>query len=172
MAWAIASPMHPSPGPGSIPGTAPPGVVARPAALALRALAGAVCHWLRNLGFDLGPASHCGIAGLRPTYGRVSRHGAPALSWSLDKLGPLGLTADDCGLVLEAIAGADPSTRRLSTNRIPILLLPITRRDAGGSACSKASRQTLTRPCAAILRKPSKCWPRLPVSRRLSNCSG
>ena len=59
-------------------------------------------------GSILGPASHCGIAGLRPTYGRVSRYGAMALSWSLDKLGPLGLTADDCGLVLEAIAGSDP----------------------------------------------------------------
>jgi aspartyl-tRNA(Asn)/glutamyl-tRNA(Gln) amidotransferase subunit A len=59
-------------------------------------------------GSILTPASNCGIAGLRPTYGRVSRYGAMALSWSLDKLGPLGLTADDCGLVLVAIAGADP----------------------------------------------------------------
>ena len=59
-------------------------------------------------GSILGPASHCGVAGLRPTYGRVSRYGAMTLSWSLDKLGPLGLTADDCGLVLEAIAGVDP----------------------------------------------------------------
>src|SRR5439155_17316473 len=59
-------------------------------------------------GSILFPASNCGIAGLRPTYGRVSRYGAMTLSWSLDKLGPLGLTADDCGLVLEAIAGADP----------------------------------------------------------------
>ncbi len=59
-------------------------------------------------GSILGPASNCGIAGLRPTYGRVSRYGAMTLSWSLDKLGPLGLTADDCGLVLEAIAGPDP----------------------------------------------------------------
>ena len=55
------------------------------------------------------PATNCGVAGLRPTYGRVSRHGAMALSWTLDKLGPLCLTADDCGLVLEAIAGPDPS---------------------------------------------------------------
>lgn len=54
------------------------------------------------------PASNCGVAGLRPTYGRVSRHGAMALSWTLDKLGPLCLTADDCGLVLEAMAGPDP----------------------------------------------------------------
>jgi aspartyl-tRNA(Asn)/glutamyl-tRNA(Gln) amidotransferase subunit A len=59
-------------------------------------------------GSILSPAGHCGIAGLRPTYGRVSRHGAMALCWTLDKLGPLALTADDCGLVLEAIAGRDP----------------------------------------------------------------
>src|SRR5262249_38179857 len=64
-------------------------------------------------GSILSPAGYCGIAGLRPTYGRVSRHGALALCWTLDKLGPLALTADDCGLVLEAIPGrgpADPST--------------------------------------------------------------
>ena len=55
------------------------------------------------------PAAFCGLSGLRPTYGRVSRYGAMALSWSLDKIGPLGLTADDCGLVLDAIAGPDPN---------------------------------------------------------------
>ena len=55
------------------------------------------------------PAAFCGVTGLRPTYGRVSRHGAMALSWTMDKLGPLARTADDCGLVLAAIAGADPA---------------------------------------------------------------
>jgi aspartyl-tRNA(Asn)/glutamyl-tRNA(Gln) amidotransferase subunit A len=60
-------------------------------------------------GSILSPAGNCGISGLRPTYGRVSRHGAMALCWTLDKLGPLALTADDCGLVLEAIAGRDPA---------------------------------------------------------------
>jgi aspartyl-tRNA(Asn)/glutamyl-tRNA(Gln) amidotransferase subunit A len=60
-------------------------------------------------GSILGPASLCGVAGLRPTYGRVSRAGAMALCWTLDKLGPLALTAEDCGLVLEAIAGPDPA---------------------------------------------------------------
>ena len=60
-------------------------------------------------GSILSPANNCGVAGLRPTYGRVSRFGAMALSWTLDKLGPLCLTADDCGLVLEAIAGPDPN---------------------------------------------------------------
>lgn len=53
------------------------------------------------------PASYCGVTGLRPTYGLVSRHGAMALSWTLDKLGPMARTADDCGLVLGAIAGHD-----------------------------------------------------------------
>jgi aspartyl-tRNA(Asn)/glutamyl-tRNA(Gln) amidotransferase subunit A len=54
------------------------------------------------------PAAFCGVSGLRPTYGRVSRHGAMALSWTLDKLGPMCRSADDCGLVLAPIAGRDP----------------------------------------------------------------
>jgi aspartyl-tRNA(Asn)/glutamyl-tRNA(Gln) amidotransferase subunit A len=59
-------------------------------------------------GSILCPAAFCGVTGLRPTYGRVSRHGAMALCWTLDKLGPLCRTADDCGLVLASIAGPDP----------------------------------------------------------------
>jgi Asp-tRNA(Asn)/Glu-tRNA(Gln) amidotransferase A subunit family amidase len=66
-------------------------------------------------GSILSPAGNCGVTGLRPTYGRVSRHGAMALAWSLDKLGPLGLTADDCGLVLDAIAGPDPADPSATT---------------------------------------------------------
>jgi aspartyl-tRNA(Asn)/glutamyl-tRNA(Gln) amidotransferase subunit A len=62
-------------------------------------------------GSILAPATYCSVNGLRPTYGRVSRHGAMALCWTLDKLGPLALTAEDCGLVLEAIAGPDPLDR-------------------------------------------------------------
>ncbi|MFO0910558.1 MAG: amidase [Isosphaeraceae bacterium] len=54
------------------------------------------------------PASYCGLTGLRPTYGRVSRAGAMALSWTLDKIGPMCHTAHDCGIVLHAIAGHDP----------------------------------------------------------------
>jgi aspartyl-tRNA(Asn)/glutamyl-tRNA(Gln) amidotransferase subunit A len=53
------------------------------------------------------PSAYSGVSGLRPTYGRVSRHGAMALCWTLDKLGPMCRCADDCGLVLAAIAGAD-----------------------------------------------------------------
>lgn len=54
------------------------------------------------------PSSYCGITGLRPTWGLVSRHGAMELSWSMDKVGPMARSAEDCGLVLEAIAGGDP----------------------------------------------------------------
>jgi aspartyl-tRNA(Asn)/glutamyl-tRNA(Gln) amidotransferase subunit A len=66
-----------------------------------------------SIGSDTGgsivmPAAWTGITGLRPTYGRVSRAGAMALSWSLDRLGPMCRSAEDCGLVLEAIAGPDP----------------------------------------------------------------
>ena len=59
-------------------------------------------------GSILTPATFCGVCGLRPTYGLVPRHGAMALCWTLDKLGPLCRSADDCGLVLAAIAGPDP----------------------------------------------------------------
>lgn len=54
------------------------------------------------------PSAFCGVSGLRPTYGRVSRHGAMALCWTMDKLGPMCRTAEDCGHVLAAIAGRDP----------------------------------------------------------------
>ena len=59
-------------------------------------------------GSILTPSAFSGVTGLRPTYGLVSRHGAMALCWTLDKLGPMGRTADDCALVLSAIAGRDP----------------------------------------------------------------
>lgn len=59
-------------------------------------------------GSILTPSSFCGVTGLRPTYGLVSRYGAMALCWTLDKLGPMARGADDCALVLAAIAGPDP----------------------------------------------------------------
>lgn len=63
------------------------------------------------------PAAYCGVSGLRPTYGRVSRHGAMALSWTLDKLGPMCRTANDCALVLAAIAGRDKLDPTTSTRQ-------------------------------------------------------
>ena len=59
------------------------------------------------------PAAFCGVTGIRPTYGLVSRHGAMALSWTLDKIGPMARTALDCAVVLASISGrdaADPTT--------------------------------------------------------------
>ena len=58
-------------------------------------------------GSILTPAAYCGVTGLRPTYGLVSRYGAMALSWTMDKIGPMCRSADDCGTVLQAIAGGD-----------------------------------------------------------------
>jgi aspartyl-tRNA(Asn)/glutamyl-tRNA(Gln) amidotransferase subunit A len=53
------------------------------------------------------PSAFCGITGLRPTYGMVSRYGAMALSWTMDKIGPMCRTAEDCAFVLHAISGGD-----------------------------------------------------------------
>jgi Asp-tRNA(Asn)/Glu-tRNA(Gln) amidotransferase A subunit family amidase len=66
-----------------------------------------------SIGTDTGgsvrtPAAVNGIVGLRPTYGRVSRHGVIPLSTSLDQVGPLARTVEDCALILQAIAGFDP----------------------------------------------------------------
>ena len=79
----------------------------------------------------IGPSILCGVVALSPTYGRVSRYGCMQLCWSLDKIGPICRNADDCGLVLAAIHGADPrdaasvdrqyvwpSSRELSTIRV------------------------------------------------------
>ena len=55
-----------------------------------------------------GPASLCGLAGLRPTWGLVSRHGLLAASWSMDIVGPISRTVEDCAMTLQAISGYDP----------------------------------------------------------------
>jgi Asp-tRNA(Asn)/Glu-tRNA(Gln) amidotransferase A subunit family amidase len=57
------------------------------------------------------PAVRCGVTGLRPTFGRVSRHGAMALSWSMDKIGPMCRSVEDCALVFAAIYGPDGRDR-------------------------------------------------------------
>ena len=58
-------------------------------------------------GSIVSPSTRCGTTGLRPTYGRVSRSGAMALSWSMDKIGPICRTVEDCGIVFDAIRGPD-----------------------------------------------------------------
>jgi len=60
-----------------------------------------------TLGSILAPSGICGVTGLRPSFGRVSRHGVMALSWSLDKTGPMCRSVEDCALVLAAVQGVD-----------------------------------------------------------------
>ncbi len=59
-------------------------------------------------GSIVSPSTRCGVTGLRPTFGRVSRDGAMALSWTMDKVGPICRSANDCALVFDAIRGKDP----------------------------------------------------------------
>ncbi|MFL5561627.1 MAG: amidase [Gemmatimonadaceae bacterium] len=60
-----------------------------------------------TLGSISSPSTRCGVTGLRPTFGRVPKTGAMALSWSMDKLGPICRSVEDCALVLDAIRGSD-----------------------------------------------------------------
>lgn len=63
-------------------------------------------------GSIISPSTACGLSGLRPTFGRVSRNGAMALSWSLDKIGPMCRSVSDCGLVFDAIRAANTTADR------------------------------------------------------------
>ena len=77
-----------------------------------------------TLGSDTGgsiriPASLCNLVGIKPTYGRVSRHACMPLSFSLDHVGPLARSAEDCALILAAIAGRDPNDPTTSSRPVP-----------------------------------------------------
>ena len=85
------------------------------------AVAGGLCAG--SLGSDTGgsirgPSAFCGIVGLRPTYGRVTRFGVIPMSWSLDTVGPMTHTVEDCAIMLQAIAGHDE--RDSSSAREPV----------------------------------------------------
>ena len=68
-----------------------------------------------TLGSIISPSTACGVTGLRPTYGRVSRAGAMTLSWSMDKAGPLARSVEDCAIVLAALTAAGPDARDPAT---------------------------------------------------------
>ena len=85
---------------------------------------------LAAIGTDTGgsirlPAAFCGVVGLKPTNGRVSRHGGMPLSWTLDTFGPLTRTVADNALALSAIAGADPQDGSASTRPVPDYIQPL-----------------------------------------------
>jgi len=77
-----------------------------------------------SLGSDTGgsiriPAAACGVVGLKPTYGRVSRQGAIPLAWSLDHVGPITKTVEDAAIMLGAIAGSDPNDPTAAPRPVP-----------------------------------------------------
>ena len=109
-----------------------------------------------TLGSITAPSQRCGTTGLRPTFGRVSRAGAMALCWSLDKVGPICRSVEDCALVLAAINGPDPAdrgsigesfnfdaTRGLAGLRLGFL--PATFEDEGASDVDRAALEAARR---------------------------
>ena len=73
-------------------------------------------------GSNRNPAAWCGVTGLRPTWGRVSRYGILGVSWSMDQAGPMARTVEDCALVFQAIAGYDPRDPLTSRRPVPPFL--------------------------------------------------
>jgi aspartyl-tRNA(Asn)/glutamyl-tRNA(Gln) amidotransferase subunit A len=86
------------------------------------ALVAGLCYGA--LGSDTGgsirtPSSHCGIVGIKPTYGRVSRYGVVPLAWSLDHVGPMARSVEDCAILLQMIAGYDPQDPASANVSVP-----------------------------------------------------
>ena len=106
-----------------------------------------------------GPAKSCGIVGLKPTYGRVSRFGVTTLSWTLDHVGPMARTVSDVARMLQVMAGADPHDDAAAATPVPEYTKALTEMSKGCASASRANisstrsilRQRL--PCAA----PSRC---------------
>jgi aspartyl-tRNA(Asn)/glutamyl-tRNA(Gln) amidotransferase subunit A len=128
-------------------------------------------------GSILCPSAFCGLTGLRPTYGRVSRAGAMVCSWSFDKVGPLARSAADCRHVLGAIAGADPADptsssepldlkpRRLDSARLKAALVPLDFTAKGAEAEVKAAFDAAVAQLrVAGLRLEEAALPALPAS--------
>ncbi len=122
------------------------------------------------------PSAYCGITGLRPTWGLVSRHGAMELSWSMDKIGPMARSVEDCGWVLQAIAGSDPAdattvgrgfafTRRASRRPLRLGVLPLDYEGVpGGVETEQAFAEGLRVLRKSGLKIASAAWPDFPLA--------
>jgi Asp-tRNA(Asn)/Glu-tRNA(Gln) amidotransferase A subunit family amidase len=125
-------------------------------------------------GSIVSPATRNGVTGLRPTYGRVSRHGAMALSWSMDKIGPMCRTVEDCALVLSAIYGPDqrdPTVKDVAFNwdaRLPLGSLRIGYyKSAFEQTNQQGERNTFDQAALEVMRRlvPNLIEVELPAAR-------
>ncbi len=121
------------------------------------------------------PSSTCGVAGFRPTFGRVSRAGAMALSWTTDKLGPICRSAEDCALVFDAIQGPDGidysvhqypfnwnAGMKLSQLKIAYVKSSFERRGADGTTTPNAEAMNFLRVIESLGAKPEAIEMPLP----------
>jgi Asp-tRNA(Asn)/Glu-tRNA(Gln) amidotransferase A subunit family amidase len=126
-----------------------------------------------TLGSIVSPCDRCGVTGLRPSYGRVSRTGAMALSWSMDKIGPICRTVEDCAIVFNAIYGVDGQDQtlydvsfnydpkiKLSRLKIGYLKADFAKEKGARQRHSEASLQKM-RQLGADLREVE--WPDYPI---------
>lgn len=114
-----------------------------------------------TLGSIISPSAACGAVGLRPTYGRVSRYGAMALAWTMDKVGPICRAADDCALVLNAVYG--PDGRDASVVDAPFVWEP--RFDPARLRVGYVAEEFERPPPGALLRGAREAEARLEVQR-------
>jgi Asp-tRNA(Asn)/Glu-tRNA(Gln) amidotransferase A subunit family amidase len=124
-----------------------------------------------TLGSISSPSTRCGVSGLRPTFGRVPRTGAMALVWSMDKIGPIARTAEDCALVLHALHGRDgqdptaqdrpyqwDATRTLASLRIGVFA-SLFAQDRPQKAADDATLDVLRRAGATLVPKELPAFP-------------
>ena len=115
-------------------------------------------------GSIVSPSTRCGVTGLRPTFGAVSRHGAMALSWTMDKLGPMCRSVEDCALVFDAIRGPDGRDTTVVEASVRLAARARPHRAAGRlsrrASSRKSQRRTAPSGTASTWRRsrPSSGW--------------